>query len=113
VKHFLILTDGIAGDAEAILAYTADLAKNGITTSTVAVGEDSEQSFLEHIAIAGQGHHHDAARVAELPRIVLEGDARSARAAPWRRSPIRIQRLKAHEVLAGVDVAKPRPRSTG
>src|SRR5581483_11821743 len=103
VKHFLVLTDGIAGDGDAVCAYAADLARSGITTSTVAVGEDADQELLLRISGAGRGHHHDAARVAELPRIVLEEALVCAREA-MEEEPFKMRRASPHEALAGVAV---------
>jgi Mg-chelatase subunit ChlD/uncharacterized membrane protein len=103
VKHFLVLTDGIAGDGDAVCAYAGDLARSGITTSTVAVGEDADQDLLMRISMAGKGHHHNAARVSELPRIVLEEALVCARLA-MEEEPFRIRRVRGHEILAGVDL---------
>jgi Mg-chelatase subunit ChlD len=103
VKHFLVLTDGIAGDGDAVCAYAGDLARSGITTSTVAVGEDADQDLLQRISIAGNGHHHNASRVSELPRIVLEEALVCARQA-MEEEPFKIVRRARHEALAGVDL---------
>lgn len=104
VKHLLVLTDGIAGDGDAVCVYTAELAKLGITTSTVAVGEDADQGLLQRISSAGKGHHHDAARVSELPRIVLEETLVCARLA-MEEEPFKIRRVRPHEALTGVELS--------
>jgi Mg-chelatase subunit ChlD len=122
VKHFLVLTDGIAGNEDAIIAYTAELAKQNITTSTVAVGEDAEQDFLKRIAAAGHGRHYSADRVRELPKVVLQETLVAAQRA-METEPFRATRRRPHPLLSGVPIeqapvlhglnpTKPKPLAT-
>jgi len=73
VKHAVLLTDGrsyTASDTQyqALMQAARD---NGITLSTIAIGEDADTELLERLAKQGGGRYHFASDPQELPRLTL------------------------------------------
>ena len=68
VRHMIILSDGLSdeGDFEIVAKEAAEL---GISISTVAVGDDSDQELLEQIALWGEGRSYFTSDIREVPRI--------------------------------------------
>jgi hypothetical protein len=79
VKHVILLTDGGAdptGIPELIQKLNAE---NGITLSTVGVGNDAAP-FLEDLAAIGQGRYHFTNDAASIPSIFTEETSLATRA---------------------------------
>jgi uncharacterized membrane protein len=76
VKHILLLTDGISepGDFPLVLEKCR---RAKITLSTVGVGDDVDQQFLEDLARRGGGQYYFAKTASEVPRLFTK-DALSA-----------------------------------
>lgn len=73
VKHAVLLTDGrsyTASDTqyEQLMQAARD---NGITLSTIAIGEDADTELLDRLAQQGGGRYHFASDPQELPRLTL------------------------------------------
>ena len=70
IKHIILLTDG--QDGFPLSNYT-DLINNikneGITLSTVSVGEDADGNLLEALANQGGGRHYHTDQYTDIPRI--------------------------------------------
>jgi Mg-chelatase subunit ChlD len=79
VKHVILLTDGGA-DPTGIPELVERLyAENGITLSTVAVGNDAAP-FLEDLAVLGGGRYHFTNDAASIPTIFTEETTLATRA---------------------------------
>jgi len=60
VKHMIILSDGVSqGSPEEMEAIASELRRNGITVSTIAIGDYADLRTLESIAVAGDGKFHN------------------------------------------------------
>jgi Ca-activated chloride channel family protein len=68
VRHLVILSDGLAEPADYIPLIEA-IASDGITVSTVAVGNDAASELMESLAEKGGGRYWYAEDAAEVPRI--------------------------------------------
>lgn len=73
VRHIILLADGAdaeqkEGVPELITALTAE----GITISTVAIGEGPDVPWLQEMAALGQGRFHFTDRAANLPQIFTQ-----------------------------------------
>ena len=79
VKHVILLTDGGA-DPTGIPELVKKLnTENGITLSTVGVGQDAAP-FLKDLAAIGGGRYHFAANPASIPSIFTEETTLATRA---------------------------------
>lgn len=92
-KHIILLTDGISegGNYAKLLEQ---MAANNITLSTVAVGSDADQGFLQNLATAGKGRFYYTEQGDALPQIFAHESHIAARSyiiehplAPKRTSP--------------------------
>lgn len=112
VKHVIVLTDGqTAGQDYEQLA--ANMRKQGITTSCVALGADSATTLLDGIARAGGGKFYLVNHPRTIPRIFMKEAMRIARPLIFeKKEGFAVQRESAgHEVLRGID--GPLPPLTG
>ncbi|MEY4530800.1 MAG: hypothetical protein RLZZ156_1521 [Deinococcota bacterium] len=73
LNRVLLLSDGQANQGETrpneIFNQVAGLAKKGISTSTMGVGEDFNEDLLEGIANNGDGNYHFIHNPKQLPEI--------------------------------------------
>ena len=67
-KHVIFLTDGEAGD-QGYEALVDEMAANGITMTTVAVGSGADQRLLRTLASRGGGRAYAADEFDSLPKI--------------------------------------------
>lgn len=78
VKHVIVLTDGhTPGSGYEKMA--ADMKKQGVTTSCVAVGVDASIPLLDAIAQAGGGKSYSVTNPRTIPRIFVKEARRVAR----------------------------------
>ena len=68
VKHVLVLSDGLTDDGD-FRGLVGRMAEDGITVSTVAVGEDANRDLMRDLAEWGGGRSYFADRIEETPRI--------------------------------------------
>jgi len=73
-NRVIVLSDGYANEGiqapSELAAHAAELARRGLFSSTVGVGDDYHSETLEAIAVHGGGAHHRAARPAEIIEVV-------------------------------------------
>lgn len=67
-KHVILLTDGRA-DSDGIRDLVAAMIGEGITVTTVGLGDGADSDFLRMIADAGGGRYHHVPDPNSLPRI--------------------------------------------
>lgn len=68
LKHVIFLTDGEAGD-NGYEAFVQQMAQNGITLTTVAVGSGANQKVLGKLAEMGNGRSYAAGEFDNIPKI--------------------------------------------
>ena len=70
----LLLTDGLANhgitDPDELVRHAAELRRRGVTTSTLGVGHDFDESLLRRLAKAAGGHFYYASSAAQIPTMV-------------------------------------------
>ncbi len=72
VKHVIVLSDGRSrGSSEEALNIATDLASDGVTISTIAVGDEADVQTLSAIAARGRGAHHRVLDPYSLPRVFI------------------------------------------
>ncbi|MBL0927941.1 MAG: VWA domain-containing protein [Phycisphaerales bacterium] len=72
VRRMIVLTDGISeGDPESGIALIAQLRKEGITVSSIGVGDELRREELAEIAKVGGGTYYEVIDPTRLPRIFL------------------------------------------
>lgn len=70
IKHIILLTDG--EDSFSLSNYISlvnDIKNEGITLSTVSVGEDANESLLQALANQGSGRYYHTDKYTDIPRI--------------------------------------------
>jgi len=73
VKHVIVLSDGQSmGSPQHGERIAANLASEGITVSTIAVGDQADVQTLGAIAARGQGQHYRVIDPNTLPRIFIK-----------------------------------------
>jgi Ca-activated chloride channel homolog len=68
IKHLLVLSDGLTDKAE-FPSLVGKMAREGITVSTVAVGQDADFGLMAAIARGGRGRGYAALDPATVPQI--------------------------------------------
>ena len=68
VRHMIILSDGLSEEDE-FETLSKNIAAEGITISTVSVGDDSDKDLMEKIADWGGGRSYFTSDIREVPRI--------------------------------------------
>ncbi len=108
IKHVVVLTDGVLPHRERVVERVAALHAEGVTVSTIGVGDDAAHDLLTHMAAAGGGQHHAALSAQTLPRILVHEALDAARRAEDR--PPFLPRLGAPAApLRGVDFGEAPP----
>ncbi|AMV31558.1 von Willebrand factor type A domain protein [Pirellula sp. SH-Sr6A] len=101
VKHAIILTDGMtAGDRYSQLAR--EMSSKGISTTTVALGKDSNLRLLQDIASNGGGQFYSVSNLRVLPKIFMREARRVTK--PLVFEPVggvQPQLMSSHEALTG------------
>ena len=70
-KHVIILSDGEPQDS-GYIRVVKQMAANGITVSSIAVGRGADRRIMQVIAETGGGNYYNAASVNDLPDIMVE-----------------------------------------
>lgn len=68
-KHIILLTDGQSSTTQSYEELTADMQKENITMSTVAIGTDADQSLLKQLADLAKGRYYAAVDQTTIPAI--------------------------------------------
>jgi Mg-chelatase subunit ChlD len=103
VKHVILLTDGMTGGT-GYEQLAAEMRKQNITTSCVALGADSATTLLDNIARAGGGKFYLVTHPRTIPRIFMKEAMRVARPLIYeKKEGFGVARESAgHEVLRGI-----------
>ncbi len=79
-KQILVLSDGLVQDRkESVLEAARKAAAKSIFTSSVALGQDADQSFLSELSRQGGGSFYKVPEPKDLPRFFLEEAGRAFR----------------------------------
>ena len=70
-KHVIILSDGEPQDS-GYIRVVKQMAANGITVSSIAVGHGADRRIMQVIAENGGGNYYNASTVRDLPDIMVE-----------------------------------------
>ncbi|RAV19754.1 VWA domain-containing protein [Paenibacillus contaminans] len=68
-KHIILLTDGQSSSGGSYEALAADMVKNNISLSSVAIGQDADQALLERIAQLAKGRYYFTDDQSTIPAI--------------------------------------------
>ena len=103
VRHLVVLSDGLAEPAEyPQLAEAAS--RDGITLSTVAVGEDAGRELLEELARNGGGRYWYAETASQVPHIFASESMIVSRGLAVEETVFPVPASPA-EALAGIDLS--------
>jgi uncharacterized membrane protein/Mg-chelatase subunit ChlD len=80
VKHVVLLTDGISPSGD-YPGLTRQMRAANITLSTIAVGNDADQSLLQQLADMGAGRFYEGSDPFEVPQILVKETLEIARTA--------------------------------
>ncbi len=72
IKHIILLTDGQDGFYEGYPGLIEKLEKSNVTLSTVSIGTDADDNFLNSLADAGGGRFYNTEEGSELSRIFAQ-----------------------------------------
>lgn len=101
IKHMIILTDGqTSGNGYESMASQARA--EGITISTVAIGEGSHVALLQAIAASGGGQAYSTTDVSTITRIFTQ-DTLMHTGRMIREEPFEASMVEKHPMLAGFD----------
>lgn len=104
IRHVIVLTDGQA-EREGCREIVEEMAAEGITLSTVAVGRDADRGLLSALAEAGRGRSYFAESMRSVPRLFVKETQTVARRSlieePFR--PVVRGRFR---MLGGVDLRR-------
>ncbi len=81
VKHVIVMTDGQTPSAE-FRKLVEGMSADGVTLSTVGIGEDFDGGLLANMAQWGHGRFYFTSRAEEIPRIFTLETRRVAAGAP-------------------------------
>lgn len=100
-KHAVLLTDGrsYADDPDYQL-LVQNAREQGVTLSTIAIGQDADLDLLKRLADQGAGRYYYAAQPEDLPRLTLQ-ETEIARDDPKIEGDIQPQVERAHPTLRG------------
>ena len=80
IKHVIAMTDGQT-DASNLVEISQEMADQGITVSTVALGSGAAGQLLSEMASAGNGRYYEAAEAQEVPQIFTRETMQASRSA--------------------------------
>ncbi len=70
-KHIVLLTDG-RSDEFGLDALAREVSEKGITLTTIAVGDEADQSGLQSLSRIGGGKFHEVRNPRLLPRVLMD-----------------------------------------
>ncbi|HHX87867.1 MAG TPA: VWA domain-containing protein, partial [Firmicutes bacterium] len=74
-KHIILLSDGQEGRSYSYGALLSRMVEQGISLSTIALGSDADQSFMQRLADNLDGRYYYVPQSADLPGIFLQETA--------------------------------------
>lgn len=121
VKHVVLLTDGVSMDKEALPAIAARMHAEGISLSTIAVGDGADTAMLAVLAERGGGTYYRVTDPNMLPRIFVKA-VRVVRTPMIRQAPFQprvvgvgspvVEGLGRVPILRGLVLTQPRGEPT-
>ncbi len=74
VKHIILLTDGNSGEPApgAYIKLASQMRKNGISLSTIGVGDGHNQQLLNQLASMASGNYHPITNPSNLPQVFIK-----------------------------------------
>jgi uncharacterized membrane protein len=103
IKHVIVLSDGLTDKAD-FQSLVAQMARDGITVSTVSVGDDADVKLMAEIAKAGKGRSYVALDPQTIPQIFTTETLLVSR-------DLLIEKPVAPSILAGNGALKGIPRN--
>ncbi len=104
VKHVVLLTDGKTQEGD-YAGLVRRMAADGMTVSTVGVGEEAEVKLLQDVSRWGRGRYYFTRDASSIPQIFTREAATASRSAVVE-EPFRPRVVRDVEVLGGIDFAK-------
>lgn len=121
VKHVVLLTDGVSMDKESLPDIAARMHADGISLSTIAVGDGADTGMLALIAERGGGTFYRVTDPDMLPRIFIKA-VRVVRTPMIREAPFQprvlatgspvVEGIGRPPILRGLVLTQPRAEST-
>ena len=110
-KHAIVLTDGqTMGEPGVGLAIAQRMASQGVTLSTVAIGDESNDGLLARLAKAANGRFYavkdDQSRVA-IPQIFIKEAQLVRRSLVWEGKPFEPQRVGTADWMRSISAVPP------
>lgn len=104
VRHIVLLADGADAEHQGGVRELVEeeIAAQGITLSTVAIGEGQDLAFLEEIAALGGGRYHFTDRAANLP-VIFAQETQLAMRSYVIEEPFYPRQVASSPMLAGVE----------
>ncbi len=104
VKHLIALTDGMT-EGSGYEKQAAEMKRQGITTTTVAIGDGAADKLLDDIARAGGGKFYMVKNPRAIPKIFMMEALRIARPLLFEKPEgFAVRReSSSHEILRGID----------
>ncbi|MCE9545349.1 MAG: VWA domain-containing protein [Planctomycetia bacterium] len=108
VKHVIVLTDGMT-DGSGYADLARQMRKAGITTTSVAVGDDADKGLLTDIAREGGGKFYFVRNLKTLPRIFMRETRRLATPLIFEQqdSPFAVKVTGGHELTQAISAPPP------
>ena len=72
IKHVVCLSDGQSIAREQLHDLVAEMRSDGITVSTIAVGNAADWGTLQALADLGEGEFYQVINPASLPRVLVD-----------------------------------------
>jgi uncharacterized membrane protein len=103
VKHVIIISDGLTQPAD-FETLVAAMAKEKITISTIAVGDDADKDLLSKIAGWGKGRYYETSDPTLVPKIFVTETMLVSRGLLVDKSFL-AQPISRSEILRGIEMA--------
>ncbi len=107
-KHVVLLTDGQSKTTTGILSLVQRMAADGITVSTIGVGDDVVRSLLQGMAARGGGKDYYTADPLSIPKILVQETIRATKAMIVD-EPVRSLLEEADRSVTGIDFSTAPP----
>jgi len=106
LKHIILMTDGDSQGRSDYDQLLAQIARDKITVSTLAIGEDANKSLLQRMAKAGNGRYYATDNALDIPNMVVQ-DTQLANRPYLVEKPFSPQVSSASPVLQGLTDSLP------
>jgi len=103
LKHVILLTDGMSQEGP-FAELSAEMARNGITISTVGMGAGADSNLLSQIAEWGGGRYYEAVDPSTVPQIFTKETMTASKSA-IQEFPFLAKPVRAVDFLEGVNWA--------